>query len=291
MKIGFIGQGWIGKNYADNFEKRGFEVVRYSLEPKYKNNRDLIKDCEITFIAVPTPTTEKGFDYSFVESALNILGDGHMAVIKSTLVPNTTVYLQSKYPDIFIYHSPEFLSERSVLEDVENPHANVVGYAIDSEIHKEKAKKIISILPKSNFDLVCSALEAELIKYSRNIHGYFEILFYNMFYDFVSSYGADYDTVNEYIKNDPLHLSRYSTPFHASGHDLENPKRGAGGHCFIKDYKAFVKEFEQINGDDGHLQILKSLEQKNNELLIKSNKDLDILKNVYGEDFILKNNF
>ena len=35
MIIGFIGQGWIGKNYADDFEKRGFDVVRYSKEKKY----------------------------------------------------------------------------------------------------------------------------------------------------------------------------------------------------------------------------------------------------------------
>jgi 3-hydroxyisobutyrate dehydrogenase-like beta-hydroxyacid dehydrogenase len=25
-KIGFIGQGWIGKNYADDFEERGMEL-------------------------------------------------------------------------------------------------------------------------------------------------------------------------------------------------------------------------------------------------------------------------
>ena len=28
MKIGFIGQGWIGKNYADDFDARGYAVVR-----------------------------------------------------------------------------------------------------------------------------------------------------------------------------------------------------------------------------------------------------------------------
>ena len=33
--IGVIGQGWIGKNYADDFEKRGYRVVRYALEPAY----------------------------------------------------------------------------------------------------------------------------------------------------------------------------------------------------------------------------------------------------------------
>jgi 6-phosphogluconate dehydrogenase len=31
-KIGFIGTGWIGSNYADNFESRGFKVIRYSKE-------------------------------------------------------------------------------------------------------------------------------------------------------------------------------------------------------------------------------------------------------------------
>ena len=35
QKIGFIGQGWIGKNYADDFVERGYDVVRYDLE-KFK---------------------------------------------------------------------------------------------------------------------------------------------------------------------------------------------------------------------------------------------------------------
>ena len=39
IKIGFIGQGWIGKNYADDFEKRGFDVVRYSQEEPYVKNK------------------------------------------------------------------------------------------------------------------------------------------------------------------------------------------------------------------------------------------------------------
>jgi 3-hydroxyisobutyrate dehydrogenase-like beta-hydroxyacid dehydrogenase len=38
MKIGFIGQGFIGRNYADNFEKRGFDIVRYAKEKPYDGN-------------------------------------------------------------------------------------------------------------------------------------------------------------------------------------------------------------------------------------------------------------
>ena len=41
--IGFIGQGWIGKNYANDFEARGYQTIRYSLEEPYLQNKDLIK--------------------------------------------------------------------------------------------------------------------------------------------------------------------------------------------------------------------------------------------------------
>lgn len=32
MKIGFVRQGYVGKNTADNFETRGHGVIRYALE-------------------------------------------------------------------------------------------------------------------------------------------------------------------------------------------------------------------------------------------------------------------
>ncbi len=51
MKLGFIGQGFVGKTYADYFEKRGFEVVRYAKEAPYEKNKEKIKDCDIVFIA------------------------------------------------------------------------------------------------------------------------------------------------------------------------------------------------------------------------------------------------
>ena len=64
--IGFIGQGWIGKHYADEFQARMYDVIRYSLEEPYIQNKERIKECEVVFIAVPTPTTPEGFDDSIV---------------------------------------------------------------------------------------------------------------------------------------------------------------------------------------------------------------------------------
>lgn len=286
MKIGFIGQGWIGKNYADNYESRLFETVRYSLDEPYIKNKDLIRECDMVIIAVPTPTDENGFNLSFVESAIENTAPGQSIVIKSTLIPGSTLKLSQKYPDRFIFHSPEFLSERTAKYDVDRPHANVLGMPIDTEEYKERAEKIMSTFPPAPFSLVCTSLEAEIIKYSRNIHGYFEIMFYNLFYDYVNSLGANYDVVKSYIERDPLHVARYASPFHASGHDLSHPKRGAGGHCFIKDFKAFTESFEELLKDEKSNSVLRAIEAKNIDLLVKSGKDLDLLRGVYGNDIM-----
>jgi UDP-glucose 6-dehydrogenase len=65
-------------------------------------------------------------------------------------------------------------------------------------------------------------------------------------------------------------------PVHQSG-------RGAGGHCFIKDFKAFSDSYKKETGDELGLKILRSMENKNNDLLVKSGKDIDLLIGVYGK--------
>ncbi len=93
-KIGFIGQGWIGKHYADDFESRGFSVVRYAKENGHEGNAGLIQECDIVFIAVPTPTTPEGFDDHIVREVIKLVGKGKGAIIKSTVMPGTTVAIQ-----------------------------------------------------------------------------------------------------------------------------------------------------------------------------------------------------
>ena len=106
--IGFIGQGWIGKNYADDFEVRGYKIVRYSKEEPYVKNQKEIFKCDIVFIAVPTPTTTRGFDDSILRQAVKLVGRGKIVVIKSTILPGTTELIQKENPGIFVLHSPEF---------------------------------------------------------------------------------------------------------------------------------------------------------------------------------------
>jgi UDPglucose 6-dehydrogenase len=214
MKIGFIGQGYVGKNYADNLEARGFEVVRYSMEQEFAKNKDKIKECEIVIVAVPTPTSKGVFDDSILRSVFSIINKGSTVVIKSTIILGTTEKLQQAFPDYFIMHSPEFLSERSARHDVDHPHAQIVGIPKDSPEYKLRAQKVLEVLPDAPFKKICSSLEAEFMKYSRNIHGFYEIIFYNLFYDLSNSLGVNYEVIKEYIKSDPLHVARYAPQYH-----------------------------------------------------------------------------
>lgn len=274
--IGFIGQGWIGKNYANDFEARGYDTVRYSLEEPYIANQEKIKDCDIVFLALPTPTTPEGFDDSIVRKAIDLVGRGKIAVIKSTIVPGTTESIQADYPDVFVMHSPEFLAEATAAYDASHPTRNIVGIPVDSEDYREKAALVLSVLPASPVSMICQAKEAELIKYGANCFLYFKVVFANLLYDLSQSYGNDYAMVKSLVGADPRIGLSHLDPINKSG-------RGAGGHCFIKDFEAFIDFYKQQVGDEKGIGALEALRDKNVELLRQSGKDLDLLFGVYGE--------
>ncbi|MEK7460531.1 MAG: hypothetical protein AAB628_03220 [Patescibacteria group bacterium] len=276
MKIGFIGQGWIGKNYADSFEDRGHNIVRYSKEISYIQNKDKIRQCDIVFIAVPTPSTPEGFDDSIVRDALQAVGKGKIAVIKSTLLPGTTKALQKENPDVIILHSPEFLREVSARYDVDNPDRNIIGVPENKGKWLKAADEVMEILPKAPYEKVCSSNESEIIKYGGNNFLYWKVLYMNLLYDFAQKYECDWDVIAESMTKDPRIGSSHMQPVHDGG-------RGAGGHCFIKDFAAIHDAYREVVGDELGLNILDALRDKNIELLMKSGKNLNLLQGVYND--------
>lgn len=273
--IGFVGQGYVGKHYADAIEKRGYEVVRYSLEEPYRANKQKIKDCPVVIIGVPTPTTPKGFDSSIVEEAISLTAPGATVVIKSTVLPGTTKMLHAKFPDRVLVYSPEFLSESTAAYDVANPFSNIIGCARADAKHRKAAAFLHALFPKAPYALTCDSTEAELIKYAHNGSGYVQVVFFNMMYDLAHSLGADWKPIEKALSHDHYISSRYAKPLHKSG-------RGAGGNCFIKDFAA-LRELHERLGAEGHtLLLLRALEQKNKQLLLSSGKDLRLLEGVYG---------
>jgi UDPglucose 6-dehydrogenase len=276
MKIGCVGQGFVGKNIANDFVARGYDVVRYGLEEEYVGNKDRIADCDVVFIAVPTPTTPSGFDASIVEEALGLVGRAKIAVIKSTLLPGTTERLQDAFPQIVIIFSPELLSERTAAYEVANPMMNVIGLSYDTAGHRKAGTTVLSLLPPSPHNFIVTARAAELYKYAHNLQGYFRVILSNLLFEVAEKQDIDWGEVKSMMNSDVYMSPYYNNPVHKGG-------RGAGGNCFIKDMAAFRDHYSELVPEDTRgLLVLQALEKKNLELLHATGKSKHIIEGVYG---------
>lgn len=286
MTIGFIGQGWIGKHLADYYEAEGYDVVRYAKERKYSSNKGLISKCDIVFIAVPTPTTPEGFNSSILEDVLSLVGEGKIAVIKSTVLPGTTDALQRIYPDRIILHSPEFLREKYVFEDIHHPQRNIVGIPkskVRSFRYKRAADRVHRVMPRAEYTTTCTAIEAEITKYAGNAFLYTKVVFINLIYDLAAVHKARWGVIAKNMKADPRIGDSHMNPVHQYKHLGKNGGRGAGGHCLIKDFATLREHYADVLPKDKEaLFLLNALEEKNKKLLIYSRKDLGLLRGVYG---------
>lgn len=281
--IGFVGQGFIGKSYADDMERRGHTTVRYSLDPAHAENKKKIAECDLVFIAVPTPTTPRGFDYSIVQNALRLVGNGKTAVIKSTILPGTTERLQKKFPKLFVMHSPEFLVLKQAAEDAARPLRNIIGIPKNTSAFRTKAKQVMKVLPHAPFELICNVTEAELIKYGGNFFLYLKVLYANLMYELAKAAGADYEVIRKAIAADPRIGPSHLEVLHDSGHKGAKKGRGAGGVCFIKDVAALERFYTRMAKNPHGAALIRAAIAKNIALLRASKKDLDLLEGVHGK--------
>lgn len=277
MRIGCIGQGFVGKSYADDFEARGFDVVRYSLEEPYVSNKELIQACDIVFIAVPTPTTPAGSDISIIREALDLVGTGATAVIKSTTLPGTTRELAEQYSDRFVLHSPEFLSKATARADVEKPKRNIIGIPFETDAYRERAEAVVAILPQAPYTLICASDESEFLKYVNNTFFYTKVVYMNILHDMAEKLGITWSRLRDAIAAEPWIGDMHIDPVHKSG-------RGSGGACMIKDFAAFAQLYRELCVlDEEGLRLVDALEQKNLKLLRDSGKDASHIRDVYGD--------
>jgi UDPglucose 6-dehydrogenase len=257
-------------------------VVRYSKEEPYTANRENIRDCDIVFIAVPTPTTPEGFDASIVRAVLELVGHGKTAVIKSTLQPGTTEKLALEFPHLFVLHSPEFLREKSAAYDAAHPERNIIGIPVESDEYRTRAQEVMRVLPHAPFSIVIGARAAELVKYIGNCFLFTKVVFLNVMYDLAEKLDVEWEDVREALVADPRIGESHTRIFHESGHGGE-PGRGAGGHCLPKDFAAIRGLYEHLAPSDIEgLAMLRALESVNIKLLRSSSKDEDLLDGIYG---------
>lgn len=279
--VGFVGQGWLGKNYADDFEKRGFSVVRYALEAPYNKNKDAIAACDIVFVAVPTPTTPKGFQDHIVRAAVENVADGSITVIRSTLMPGTLASIQKQFPKKILMHMPEFLSRSTAAHDAANPAQHIIGLARMTPAYKQAGKKVLSILPAAP-SMIVSAETAELYKYVHNTSLFARSIFMNLLYEIAVGFGVDWDYIKLAIERDPMVAFQVQNVSHWHIEPRHKGGRGVGGDCHIKDIETLSRVYAQVVGETNGRTAIDAMKHKNIDLLLQSKKDLHLLEGVYG---------
>ena len=232
-KVGVIGNGFVGRNIAYTFSSSE-EVFIYDLDPsKSTHNLDVVLDSNFVFVCVPTPMNIDGSQsLKFIQDVFKKAKPGPIYIIKSTVIPGTSKILESKYPDLNIIFSPEFLSERTAKVDSITDLRFILG---GKQNLVDEVEKLYNSRFKSKFILKTDSTSAELIKYMLNTFYATKISFVNEFKRLSESLEANFDDV----------LSGFASDSRISDYALDVPgpdgKLGYGGTCFPKDVNAIIE--------------------------------------------------
>ena len=260
MRIGIIGAGMVGSTIEHCFN----DAHDLFIHDPARNTElsDVTSNCEMAYIAVPTPSAEDGTcDTSIVEEILSELPDGFVAVIKSTVIPGTTEKLQERFPKLKIAYSPEFLVERNRLTDFANQRILVVGTK-----HEDVAKMVFDqhkeagvLIEEKLFHT--TSTEAEMVKYTKNNFYALKVISANQMHDICNGLGIEWATVREIIttpQDQPIGDSHLEP--------LMGLNRGFGGKCLPKDTLA-LRELARNLGVD--YEILDAMQSDNAALRSK----------------------
>jgi UDPglucose 6-dehydrogenase len=292
MNLAIIGTGYVGLTTGTCFAEVGHNVVcidnneakveslRLGKMPIYEPDLEemivsnvsagrltfstdlaaAVRDCEIIFIAVPTPPHDDGsVDLSYIEAVTREIASiltpemGYRVVVDKSTVPVSTgakVYkVIERYShrgvDVDVVSNPEFLREGSAVADLLHPDRIVIGS--DSQRAMDLMKRVYQPFnaPIVEVDLA----SAELIKHAANSFLALKISYINAVSAVCEKAGADVELVAMGIGMDKR-ISRH----------FLNAGLGYGGSCFPKDVKGFINVAEQLGAP---MEILKEVERVN----------------------------
>jgi UDPglucose 6-dehydrogenase len=269
--IGIIGQGFVGNAVYQKFKKH-YKVLTYD---KYKTNHnstleDLVYNSHYIFICLPTPmNTDGSCNTDIIEDVLDEVNEitkerEKVVIIKSTIVPKTTIRLNKKYEFLNVVFNPEFLTERNAVEDYNNQSRIILG---GERPYTTELKQIFSkVFPKAHI-IKTDSTHAEMVKYLTNTFLSVKVSFANEIYELCDKLGIDYDKVVEYATLDErLGHSHWSVP----GPDGDY---GFGGHCFPKDLAALIRLSFELHTTNN---VLCSTQTTNDE--VRNFKDWELMK-------------
>jgi len=268
-KISIIGSGFVGAAIGKGFKQLGTEVIFYDIdenrvEQLKKGGLDAtsdidyaVKNSDISFMAVPTPSVDGKIDLSYIKSASEAIAkalkdkeDYHLIVVKSTVVPTTSEKVVKPViekssgkkcgEDFGLCMNPEFLTEihsswsddSSTSRDFFTEERIVIG-----EFDKRSGDILEELYKSLNVPIIRVNLHtAELIKYASNCTLASRIIPWYDFKTVCDKLGVDVQFVADIIAMDSR-IGKYGSVITGKGYQ---------GKCLPKDMKAFIhfaKEF------------------------------------------------
>ncbi len=207
------------------------------------NAADAVRDSEISFVCVGTPSLRSGkLDLGYVERVVREIGTAlkkkdsyHVIVLRSTVLPGTTESLviptlekasgRRVGSDFAVCYNPEFMREGSAVADFLQPPYTVLG-APDPK-HLAVVRQLYSTISSPVFET--SIPVAEMVKYVCNAFHAVKIGFANEVGTLCKNLGVDAEAVTKiYTSDTKLNIS----PAYLS------PGFAFGGSCLPKDLRA-----------------------------------------------------
>ena len=257
MKIGIIGQGYVGTALKEGFQDF-YQVETYDKYDLGKSTHSKISDIvelsDVIFVCVPTPMRQDGTCYTgIVEEVIREINEnanGQIVVIKSTVPPGTTDRINQEYTHSTVIFNPDVLTEANFIQDFKNQSRIILG---GDRKGTNIVRQIYSrIFPNATI-VKTGAKHAEMVKYFTNCFLATKVSFANEMYNVCQQLDLDYDKIVEYATYDErLGKSHWAVP----GPDGDF---GYGGHCLPKDLSAIVSEFDTYG-------LLEAVEQVNDQV-------------------------
>ena len=228
MNILIVGYGNIGKHIHKEFEILKPEI--YDINIREHCDMSIIDNLyDAAFICVPTESLNDGScDVSIVyKSVMKINAD--IIIIKSTVPPGTTEFLQKQYPAKNIIFSPEYYGVTQHCK--EEPGFVVLGG--EKEICDKAAQLYYKVKNGYYKILLTDTKTAELAKYMLNCYLALKVTFCNEFADVARDIGVSYTALREIFVADERIGNSHTFVY--------NDKPYYDSHCFNKDIPAFIQ--------------------------------------------------
>ena len=230
--ISILGNGFVGNALFEGM-KDHFDIKVFDIEPS--KSKDSFEDCvtnDVLFLCLPTPVFDDGtFNLNPLMNCIVNIPTEKTLVIKSTITPKAAEELMQVFPDHYFVFNPEFLTERTAVEDFKNQKRIVLG----SE--RSESNDLLETLYKKVFPtchyIKTDAKTACFIKYFCNCFFAAKVSLMNEFHQVATEAGVNWED-----SLDGLMSSGWVNPMHTmvpgpDGH------LGYGGKCFPKDVQAF----------------------------------------------------